>query len=639
MKIKTDGDFQKLVRERFSDAEEHDRENRLHAVEDLKFKAGEQYPQEVRREREIDGRPCLTVNKMPQFVRQVTGDIRQNKPAIKVRPVDDAADVQIAEIYNGLIRNIEMCSQASSVYATAADNQVTCGIGAWRIVAEYSDDDTFDQDLRIEAIPNALSVYIDPMARKQDKSDARYIFVVMRMPREEFKSKYPDATAVDFEVSNLIEDADRVGDWLGPDTIRVAEYWVVKTEPKEIALLSNGAVVNVADFGDDLDAWAAQNGQAVQARRTVQARKVCQYITNGVELLEPVKEWPGKYIPIIPVVGEEVWIGDRVVRHGLIRFAKDSQRSYNYFTSAAVEWSALQPKAPFMVTVDQIAGLEDLWAQAGKRNLPYLPYNRVQDGSMPQRAAPPASANGLVEQARIASDDIKSVTGIYDASLGAKSNETSGRAIEARKAEGDVSAFVYIDNLSAAIAYTGRQVVDLIPHYYDTERVIRVLGDDASAELVKINFAVIGEDGRPKVLNDLSRGKYDVVVDTGPAYTTRRRESATGMVEFMRAVPQAGPIIMPLLAKAQDWPDADKIAEMAKMLLPPEMRGEQPQQAPPLPPDPTQAANAQLASAKAQGQELDNMAKAQMLGLRSLPNPAETPVDPEMGPAPGGFLG
>lgn len=609
-----ESEFLRLARERFDAAITHDQENRAEALEDLQFKAGEQWSQATLNERadEENPRPCLTVNKMPQFVRQVTGDIRINRPAIKVRPVDDVSDPEVAELFTGLIRHIEQASKARVAYNTAADNAASCGIGHFRILTEYTTDDVFDQDIRIKRMPNAMSVVWDPHSVEITRDDAEWCFVYDDVDKEVFTETWPDANMAGFDAMDAV---DTVSEWTKDETVRVAEYWVKVPTKKTICLLADGAVIE-----KDNDTPADQ----IVKERKVIVPVVYQYILSGVEVLEGPNEWAGKHIPIVPVMGEEIFIGDRCVRHGVIRFAKDPQRLYNYARSAAAESISLAPKAPFIGTVAMFKGQEELWAQANTKNVPYLPYNADKNAPTlrPERQMPPQLSSALVNEVNTASDEMKAVTGIYDASLGARSNETSGRAIRARQMEGDVGSYVYMDNLSIAIGYAGEILIDLIPRIYDTERVVRLLNDDDSEAMAQIN-TVVGVDpqtGKEIIKNNLAVGRYDVVVQTGPSYSTKRQESAEAMINFVQAVPQAGGLIGDLIAKNQDWPGAEQIAERLKKLLPPGMDEDAPP-APPPPPDPKMLeaqAKIEKTAAETEGVKLDNMTKevelAQMTG-------------------------
>lgn len=509
------------------------------------------------------------------FVRQVTGDVRQNKPAIKVRPTGEGGRQDVADALSGLIRNIEANSFASMVYAIGCDNATSCGQGAWRILTQYTDDDSFDQDIRLEAIPNALSVLWDPDAVKPDRSDAKWCFVYSTYSKEDYKAQWPEANAVSFDKMDSARDT--YGDWYTDDGVRVAEYWVKKPVTKKLWQLDDGSVICPDEVPEGQLPLIMAGRQKVKERK-VQTHKVCMYKISGAEVLEDETEWAGKYIPIIHVMGEETWVDERRVTYGLIHFAKDAQRAYNYARSTSIEVTALQPKAQWLLSTAMIEGYEAYWQNAGNSNYPYLPYNADPNmpNQTPRREIPPQPAAGLIAEAQLAADDMKGTTGIFDASLGAKSNETSGIAIAKRQAEGDVSTFVYIDNLAYAIAYTGRQLVELIPKIYDTRRVLRVLGDDGTDKEIVVNQMVMDGQGQQRVRHDppagfydITMGKYDVVVEAGPSFTTRRQEAAAGMMELIRALPQAAGVIGDLLARTQDWPDAKEIGERLQGLQQP----------------------------------------------------------------------
>lgn len=622
-------DFLRLCRERYARAIDADRENREQALDDLQFRVGEQWPDDIRKSREDEGRPVLTVNRTSQFVRQVTGDIRINKPGIKVRPVDDGADPEVAEIFSGIIRHIEQASRARIAYTTAADSSATCGIGHFRIVTEYSDDDVFDQDIRIRRMPNPFSVVWDEASVELCREDARWCLVTDLMPKDAFEADYPEASLSAFESA---EGLDYLKDWWDDDEVRVAEYWLKVPAVKTIVRLEDGRVMDEADVPD---------GSVITKSRTVDCHKVVQYIVSGAEILEGPTEWPGKHIPIIPVVGEEVAVGERTVRHGVIRFAKDPQRLYNYWRSATAEAIALSPKAPFIVEEKQVKGLEAQWREANRANLPYLKYKATPEAPPPQRQLPPQISSAMVSETVAAADDMNAVTGIYPAALGQRSNETSGVAIQARQREGDVGTFVYVDNLAHSIAFAGEQLVDLIPKIYDGERVIRILGEDDTEDFVRLNvpspemdgaYGILkeGPGGVPMFLPPLDVGKYDVAVTTGPSYSTKRMEAADSIMQFLQAAPQTAGLVIDLLAKNLDWPGSDEIAKRLAKTIPPEIRDDLPPQPPqPSPEQMAEAAKAQADVAKAQadiqkteveieGKRLDNAEKqlelAQQMG-------------------------
>lgn len=556
------------ARDRFEVAWQYDEKNREDAREDLHFRAGEQWPEKVRTEREESSRPTLTINRMPQFVKQVTGDIRQNRPSIKVRPVDSGSDPDVADIFSGIIRHIEQRSDAQSAYITAADSSVTCGIGHFRVLTEFSSDDSFEQDIRIARIRNPFAVYWDPDAEELDKSDARWCFVSERISMEAFRSRYPDASTADFEANAT---RDWLENWWDGESVRIAEYWTFATKTETLVEFEDGTTGRPRD------------GVDVVRSRTISKPSIVRYVLNGVEILEGPDEWAGRHLPIVPVIGEEVHIGDRIVRHGIVRFAKDPQRLYNYWRTTAAESIALAPKAPWLLTPTMIEGQKAAWEAANRGNPPYLLY--TPDSSAPggpSRQQPPLPPTAMWSEATIAAEDMKATTGIYDASLGARGNETSGRAILARQQEGDTSTFVYIDNLSRAIRRAGEILIDLIPKIYDTDRVVRILGEDETEDFVRLNAPVPQDDGtviEMTVLTDskgnpvykppLDFGKYDVAIVTGPSYSTKRMEASDSLMAFAQAVPAAGAVIADLIAKNMDWPGAEQIAERLRKTLPP----------------------------------------------------------------------
>lgn len=559
-----DGDILARARKDWERAELRERDNIRLAYDDLNFLAGDQWPREQRVDREMQGRPVLTINQLPQFVHQITGDIRQMKPAIKVVPVDSAADEKIADLRAGLIRYIENRSDASAVYFRAADSQVACGIGHWRVTTEYADGSTFNQEIRISPIEDGVGVLWDPDAILPTREDAGYCFVPVDMSRAAFEEKYPDHKPDQFADSEWAHNAQ----WCTEDYVRVAEYWLKKPAKKKLGMLPDGAILDLTDAEQDAIDKALTAGARIEDRKSY---KVCRYLITASAVLEGPQEWAGRYIPIVPVVGEETRIGRKIIRKGIVRDAQDAQRMSNYFHSAHTETVALQPKAPFLVTENNVAKYQEVWEQANTQNLPYLPYepDTKNGGAAPQRVQPPVSSQGILDGLTMAKEDMRAIIGIYDASLGAKSNETSGKAILARQREGDVGSYLYIDNFARAVRHTGNIINDLIPHYYDTQRTIRIMGEDGKIDVLEINKAKGVQGVSTLYDNDLTIGAYDVVAQMGPSFTTRREEAREGMVSFVQAAPQAAPIILDLIAKAQDWPMADDIAKRIRTQLPP----------------------------------------------------------------------
>ncbi|CAN5419940.1 portal protein [soil metagenome] len=568
-------DILKDAREAFDLACEHESENRREALDDIRFaRLGEQWPDKVRRDRELDGRPCLTINRLPAFIRQVVNDARQNKPAISCHPVDDGADPETAEIFNGLIRNIEQSSDAEVAYDTALDFAVTGGFGYFRINTRYAGEDSFDQDLVIERVANPFSIYGDPNSQAADSSDWNTAFVVDTLPKAAFEARWKGAAAVDWSADSY---AGLGGPWMEGDRVMVAEYWRREAVMKTILALSDGQVVERSVYEAQKAVFDALGVTVIGRPRQIASSKVVQRIVTGAEVLETV-DWAGKFIPIVPVYGEELHVDGKRRLRSLVRDAKDPQRMFNYWRTTSTELVALAPKAPFIGRKGAFETDASKWATANVQTHAYIEY----DGPEPPMRQPFSGVPaGALQEALNASDDMKSIMGLHDASLGARSNETSGRAIMARQREGDVSTFHYIDNLSRAIRHAGRILIDLIPKVYSAPRVVRVLGPGGEAKLAPVNQKFQAPDPADQArkitrIYDLAAGKYDLTVKSGPSFTSRREEAATQMIELIRAYPPAAPVIGDLLARNLDWPGADESAGRLAAMVPDQAKGAAP---------------------------------------------------------------
>jgi len=566
-------------------------ESREDEIDDLKFYAGSpdnhwQWPADVLATRgavqgqTINARPCLTINKLPQHVRQVTNDQRQNRPSGKVIPADDKADIAVAEIFNGMVRHIEYISDADVAYDTACENQVSYGEGYIRVLTEYCDDNTFDQDIKIGRIRNSFSIYMDPTIQDPCGSDAKWCFITEDITKADYERMYPDSAPITTLQSLGVGDQN-LSQWLNEDTIRIADYYYVDYD-RETLNLYPGNITAFAGTPED-KMLKSQFGKPTKSRESDRCRiKYCKI--NGYEILEE-REWAGKYIPVVRIVGNEFEVDGRLYVSGIVRNAKDAQRMYNYWVSQEAEMLALAPKAPFIGYGGQFEGYENQWKTANTTNWPYLEVNPdVTDGSgsilpLPQRAQPPMASSGLLQAKAGASEDIKSSTGQYNASLGMSSNERSGKAILARQREGDVGTYHYGDNLARGVRHITRQLVDLIPKIYDTQRVARIIGEDGETDMVKIDpmqaepvKKIVNQEGIviDKIYNP-SVGKYDVVVTTGPGYATKRQEALEAMAQLLQGNPQLWQVAGDLFVKNMDWPGAQEMAKRFAKTIDPKL--------------------------------------------------------------------
>lgn len=590
-----DSDKMATMRQRLQMAQAAYSDSREDELDDLRFMAGSpdnqwQWPADVLATRgavqgqTINARPCLTINKLPQHVRQVTNEQRQNRPSGKVIPADDNADVQVAEIYNGVVRHIEYMSDADVAYDTACDNQVTYGEGYIRLLTEYCNDETFDQDIRIGRVRNAFSVYMDPTIQDPCGADAEWCFISEDILKSEYERMFPDASPISTLYNQGVGDQG-LSSWLQEDTIRIAEYFYYVYEPATLNLYPGNQTAFDRTPQDAM--LRGQFTKPIRSRR-VERRKVMWMKTNGFDVLDE-REWPGKWIPVVRVIGNEWEVDGKLHISGLVRNAKDAQRMYNYWTSQEAEMLALAPKAPFIGYGGQFEGYEMQWKTANTTNWPYLEVNPdVTDGAgnvlpLPQRAAPPLPQTGLIQAKMGASEDIKATTGQYDASLGAQGNERSAKAIVAREKQGDVGTYHYVDNLARAIRHITRQIVDLIPKIYDTQRIARIIGVDGEVGMVKFNpdqpepvkevrdpitGALIEKIYNPGV------GTYDVMVTTGPGYMTKRQEALDAMGQILQTNPQLWGVAGDLFVKNMDWPGAQEMAARFKKILDPKVLSE-----------------------------------------------------------------
>jgi len=599
------------VKDRLEEAWRWDRENRRDAHEDLKFVAGDQWPQTVRQERQAKGRPVITINKLPPMIRQVQNDIRQNPPAIKVRPVGSERDKDVADIYSGMIRHIEHRSSASWIYSTGSEHQVACGMGHWRINTEFVEDSVFEKEIRLDYIPNPLNVYYDPASTGPVRKDRKWTVVTELWPIRLFRETYPGAK----EVDTVIRD-DNIHEgglfWRIQESIRVAEYWYkVPKKRRLMAFEDEFGEVSTFDVTDLRDEDLFFLPQPI-GERMADGHEVKQILVSGAEVLEGPDDWAGKDIPIIPVIGSEVPLQTKTIRFGLVRFMRDPQQLYNYFRSQAAESIANAPKSPILATPDMVGPYKKQWDSMNRENRPYLLYKPDKNApkQSPERIPPPDQPAALWNEQAIATDDMKATSGIHDANQGIESNETSGKAILARQREGDTANFHFSENLVESVQYTGEQLIDLIPRIYDTERQMAILKEDDTEEFVTINQEVMADDGEPMLLNNLSDGRFAVRVATGPSYTTKRLEAADSMVEFIRAVPGAAGLIGDLIAKNMDWPGAEEMAERLKNAIPEEIRGPDPD-AEPEPPDPNAEAMNQLLMRGQEAEIVEQEARAE----------------------------
>ena len=566
----------KRALDRFKLCQEAESVIRKDALDDIRFYTGDQWPASIRGQRELEQRPCLTVNTLKQFVNMVSNDIRQARRAAKITPVDDKADVETAKVIQGLVRHVERNSEAGVAYETAGGSAVKCGFGWWYLTNEYESPRSFDQEVKIKAVWNSFSIFLDPVAELPCGENAGFGFIVENMTEAAYKEKYSKTG----ELAGLAWNSlgDKAPGWITKDSCRIATYYEREFVADENLLLDTGESILGTEYEKLLAKYLRLGQMApwkVVKKRPTQIPKVTRYVLNGLETLETTN-WPGSQVPIIRVLGDAEIVDGELKLMGLIHDAKDSVRMHNYMVSAEAEAIALAPKAPFIAAEGQIAGREKEWENANQRAQSVLQYKIVDVGGNkplppPQRSfAEPAIQ--AISQARIASrEDIKGSIGLYDPSLGQRSNETSGRAIEARQKQGSAVTYHFGDNLSRSIRYSTRQIVEVIPKFYDRAgRVQRIIGEDDSQRTVVLNKEF--DEGGKKKIFDLNVGKYDTSIDTGPSWATQRQEAVDAMMQLVQAYPQLVEVVGDLMVKNMDWPGAQQIAERLKKMVPPQLQ-------------------------------------------------------------------
>lgn len=584
---KAEKDFMATARKRLNIAVESSSINRVYQNDDMRFAAGSpdnkyQWPEPVIRAREGDPngtRPVLTINKLPQHINQITNEQRQNRPVIKVLPVDDKSDKEVADVLSGIVRHIEYLSDADAQYSTAGETQVQCGEGYLRVLTDYCEETSFDQDITILGIKNNFSVYLDPVGLLKDPTGrfCEWGFIIEDLSKDEFTRQYPRADLVNWE---LVGQGDEWKSWF-PDneTVRIAEYFYFEHDEKTLCEWEDGTITLKEEMTEGLYDELGKLGMVPKReRRTdIKALKWCKM--NGLARIEE-GDWAGKFIPIVRIIGNEWLIDGKMITSGIVRNAKDAQRMFNYWKSTETETLALAPKAPFVGSAEAFDGYEDDWKDANTKSLSFLKYNQFSEGGeridRPQREAPVMPPVGIVNAALGAADDIKSATGQYDPSLGNNPQAKSGIALQREQRKTDMGTFHYIDNQARGVKQLGRILIDLIPKIYDSKRVARMLGENGEPDYATLDPSTQqpvveqpnDKGGIDKIYNP-TIGRYDVTVSVGPGFASKRQEAADLMAQILQGQPELMAKMGDLYFEMLDVPGADKIADRLRKMLPP----------------------------------------------------------------------
>ena len=538
---------------------DNDSNNRVEALDDLKFAGGDQWPVEIQNSRLLESRPYLTINKIDAYCRQITNQQRQQRPRMVAHGMNTESDEKVAQVVTGILRHIENQSDADAAYDNAFDFAVRMGWGFWRIVHDYPRPDSMEQEIYIKRIENPFMVYFDPNSNEPDGSDAEKCLITEVISKEAFRKMYPGAD--DGAGFNPRGTGDSQSEWITKEDIRVAEYFYTERKRMKLLLLSDGTTCYEDEKPPETVLQDA--GIYVVSKRETIKKQIKWCKLTGMEILEQ-KDWAGRYIPVVPVYGQQLIVDSKKKKFGLTRMAKDPQRMYNFWSTALTESVALAPKAKFLLAEGQDEGHEMEWNTANIKSMPVLRYKQTDSegraAPVPIRIQPEPPPTGMVTALEGLNADLKAVVGIYDPTQLPNGNQ-SGKAINGMQMQTDMTNFHYYDNLTRSIRQSGRICLNLIPHIYDKERVLRIIGADGKGELVTINQKAQDEQGVEKVLNDVTVGEYDIVMETGPGYASKRQEAVDSMMTLLTADPnlmtQAGDLIF----RNMDFPGAEIIAD------------------------------------------------------------------------------
>lgn len=566
-------DFIRYVMRLFQDDLDADRHNRRAAIEDAQFVAGDQWESWVQSVRERKKKPTLTVNRLPSFVAQVINNRRLNETEVKIIADDDAYR-ETAKVRESIIRAVQRNSSANRAYTKALENQVIGGLGNFGLELDFASDDVFDQDLRIYPINNPFAVVWDHGMADFTGADADHVFVVDSMDRKTFEARYPQAVA-----GSLSQDTDLLGlgvdayAWDSGNEVLIAEFWKMKSRRRILGLLrdldepddaTQFEVVDVTDMdNDELLQRIVSRDDGTPILRDADVQYAEMYLVSSHDILEGPYELPIKRVPIFRAPGWELNVGDYKNRFGMVRFLKDPQRFLNYWRSAIAERLQQSPKGTWIASDAAVEGREKQWRESHLSDDPLLVWNS-ESGAPPTPVPPAQVETALITQAEIAERDLREVSNISEAALGRTSNEVSGRAIRARQEAAQLGSAVYQDNLTAAIEEAGKVMNDLIPFVYSTPRTVKVLGEDAT----ELGTARINDETDDEAV-DITAGKYQVTIKTGPSFETKRIESQENMLNMVNAMPQTMAVAADKIIEAQDWPGAGEIARRLRTQMPP----------------------------------------------------------------------
>lgn len=481
--------------------------------------------------------PELVINLTDALCMRVENNLREQELSGKAHPVGDGGDVDVAEIINGIGRHVEVRSEAEVAYDQADKSAITHGWGYFRLIAEWEHPRSMRKDLRILPIRNVFTVYMDPSAIMPAGQDQNWCLISVKMKRTEYKRRFPSASNASWS------DIDRnsgVGEWEDKEDIRLAEYFRIREKAEKLYGIRNIASGEERTFyASEMPPTLAQGWQ-IEGERDSMRRAVEWFRLNGLKVVER-EQLPGTWIPVFRVEGNAVDVDGKVTRRGMVRSMMDPQRMVDYGEVAKIRRLGLTPQSPWVAAAGQTEKHPE-WTDSNRSAFPVLIYDPVTittaQGEIPlpppQRQPPAGIEQGFSEFVQGMRTNLLAVAGMPNDPGADKNQVVSGVALDRRQTLSDQSHLQYAKGRKSAVTQCWRVMLEWIPHYFnDPGRVQRIIGEDSVPELVTLNQQD-PKDPLQKVMNDLTVGRYDVVMGTGPSFETKRMEGAENLLEMLK---------------------------------------------------------------------------------------------------------
>lgn len=557
------GSVMREIEEKYKKILDYDEQNRRDSRDDLLFRAGTQWDDADYRIRHSQGRPTLVLSQLDQYIRRIVGQSRHSAPSVRVFSANLDTPPQMAQIFEGAIRDIEQRSNAHHARMNAHTDQVTCGIGHYEVCYDLHPTRP-EMVITIKTIKDPLSVIWDPSSQEVNRSDARFAFRLMNIPISEFENKFPNARPLSFASSQgfsykYFDDLR----WSHGSYVTLCQNWEKYKKRHKFVVVAGGATIDVTDM---------ENEEIVQYRPIDGYSREIDHLKfellSGDDVLEEIKDYPCRHIPIVPVIGEEIWTNNGIYRQGVIRKMREHQKMYNYMMSIGMEQLGQSVKSPFLVTNDMIKGNENMWRQANTNALPFLSFtpDPMFPSLRPERSLPPTQHRETMQVAQVFLSDMSNAAGVHEEALGKQTNAKSGKAIEARQNESSVTTNIFGHHLQASIRQEGRILLSMIQHLYTKNQTIRIITAEKKEEFIEINkkFYHYPTD-QMVVMNDMTKGEFEVRADSGPSYGSIKKDSLEQFMQLLQMNPQMMPFILPEMVELMEVPNQESIKNAVMM--------------------------------------------------------------------------